>query len=56
MTVVLDSEKLMHWLLEHAADADSRQRRDTAIQLGRRMREYEIPACIVRSDDESDPA
>ncbi|EXI65713.1 MAG: hypothetical protein AW08_02923 [Candidatus Accumulibacter adjunctus] len=53
MTVVLDSERLMHWLLAHAAGADSRPRRDTAIQLGRRLREYEIPACIVRSDDES---
>jgi len=52
MTVVLDSERLMLWLLEHAA-ADSRRRRDTAIQLGRRLREYEIPAYVVRSDDES---
>lgn len=53
MTVVLDSEKLMQWLFDHAADPSSRQRRDTAIQLGRRMREYEIPACIVRSDDQA---
>ena len=53
LTVVLDSERLMHWLLEHAAGADSRPRRDTAIQLGRRLREYEIPAYVVRSDDES---
>ncbi|WP_313952568.1 DUF262 domain-containing protein [Accumulibacter sp.] len=52
MTVVLDSEKLMQWLFEHAAAAGSRQRRDTAIQLGRRLREYEIPAYVVRSDDE----
>lgn len=53
MTVVLDSEKLMQWLFDHAADPSSRQRRDTAIQLGRRMREYEIPACIVRSADQA---
>ncbi|MEF8749637.1 MAG: DUF262 domain-containing protein [Candidatus Accumulibacter propinquus] len=53
MTVVLDSEKLMQWLFDHAADPGSRQRRDTAIQLGRRIREYEIPAYIVRSDDQA---
>ena len=53
MTVVLDSEKLMQWLFDHAADPSSRQRRDTAIQLGRRIREYEIPAYIVRSSDQA---
>ncbi len=53
MTVVLDSEKLMQWLFDHAADPGRRQRRDTAIQLGRRIREYEIPAYIVRSDDQA---
>ena len=53
MTVVLDAEKLMQWLLDHAAAPGSRQRRDTAIQLGRRLREYEIPAYIVRSDDQA---
>ncbi|HNI74644.1 MAG TPA: DUF262 domain-containing protein, partial [Accumulibacter sp.] len=53
MTVVLDAEKLMQWLLEHAAAPGSRQRRDMAIQLGRRLREYEIPAYIVRSDDQA---
>jgi hypothetical protein len=53
MSVVLDAEKLMQWLLDHAAAPGSRQRRDTAIQLGRRLREYEIPAYIVRSDDQA---
>ncbi|WP_324594958.1 DUF262 domain-containing protein [Accumulibacter sp.] len=53
MTVVLDAEKLMQWLFVHTADPSSRQRRDTAIQLGRRIREYEIPAYIVRSDDQA---
>ncbi len=53
MTVVLDSEKLMQWLFDHAADPSNRQRRDTAIQLGRRIREYEIPAYIVRSNDQA---
>jgi hypothetical protein len=53
MTVVLDSEKLMQWLFDHAADPSRRQRRDTAIQLGRRIREYEIPAYIVRSNDQA---
>ncbi|MFA7243175.1 MAG: DUF262 domain-containing protein [Sulfuricellaceae bacterium] len=51
MTAVLDSEKLMQWLLDHAAG--SPKRREIALQLGRRIREYEIPAYIVRSDDES---
>jgi hypothetical protein len=53
MTSFLDAEKLMQWLLDHAAAPGSRQRRDTAIQLGRRLREYEIPAYIVRSDDQA---
>jgi hypothetical protein len=53
MTVVLDAEKLMQWLFVHTADPSRRQRRDTAIQLGRRIREYEIPAYIVRSDDQA---
>lgn len=38
---------------DHAADPGSRQRRDTAIQLGRRIHECGIPACIVRSDDQA---
>lgn len=49
LTVVLDSEQLIKWLLDKVP---SPQRRDAAIQLGRRVREYEIPAYTVRTDDE----
>jgi len=51
MNRVLDSETLMQWLFEHAAE--HKERRDRAIQLGKRIREYEIPAYLVRTDDES---
>lgn len=51
MTEVLDSERLLQWLLERMPD--SKQRRDRAIQLGKRIREYEIPAYIVRTNNEA---
>lgn len=50
MTEVVDSERLLRWLLDHASG--NKDRREKAIQLGRRVREYDIPAYIVRSDDE----
>jgi len=50
MTEVLDSEKLITWLLDnHVPEADRR----TVIQLGKRIREYQIPAYLVATDDES---
>lgn len=49
LTVVLDSEQLIKWLLDKVPMPE---RRDAAIQLGRRLREYEIPAYTVRTDDE----
>lgn len=48
MTVVLDSDELMRWAYEHAHN--DKERRDRAFQLGKRIREYEIPAYLVRAD------
>lgn len=47
MTEVLDSRRLVKWLIEHPA-AD----RDAAIELGQRIREFAVPLYIVESDDE----
>lgn len=46
---LLDSERLFEWLYEHEPSSDRRAR---ALQLGKNIREYDIPAYIVRSDDE----
>lgn len=46
---VLDSGKLIEWLLEKQP---SKERQERAVQLGKRIREYDIPAYIVRSDSE----
>lgn len=51
MNVVLDSEKLMQWVFEKAS-AD-KARRERAFLLGKRIREYEIPAYTVRSENEN---
>jgi Protein of unknown function DUF262 len=50
MTEVLDSERLMQWVFANAAE--NKERRDQAFSLGRRIREYEIPAYLVRTDRE----
>ncbi|SMF97023.1 Protein of unknown function DUF262 [Methylomagnum ishizawai] len=50
MTEVLDSERLLQWLFEKMPA--SKERRDRAIQLGKRIREYEIPAYIVRTNNQ----
>lgn len=50
MTEVLDSQRLIQWLLDHPDMA--RVRRDRAIQLGKRVREYDFPAYIVRTGSE----
>lgn len=47
---VVDSEQLIQWLL-HQQPGEARRGR--AIQLGKRLREYDIPAYIIRSDDEA---
>lgn len=46
---VLDSVKLIEWLFEKQP---SKERQERAVQLGKRIREYDIPAYIVRSDSE----
>jgi len=50
LTEVLDSERLLEWLFTHAAD--NKARRERATQLGKRIREYDIPVYIVRTDKE----
>jgi hypothetical protein len=47
---VLDSERLFEWLYEKQP---SKERRERALQLGKRIREYDIPAYIVRSESEA---
>lgn len=49
-TVLLDSEQLIHWLL---ANVSTTERRERAVQLGKRIREYDIPAYIVRAEREA---
>jgi len=50
MTEVLESEKLMQWVFAHTAE--NKARRERAFTLGRRIREYEIPAYLVRTNRE----
>ncbi len=50
LSEVLDSERLMHWVFSHAPDDMARRTR--VFGLGKRLREYEIPAYIVRTDSE----
>lgn len=47
---LLNSEHLFEWLYERQP---SRERRERALQLGKRLREYDIPAYIVRHGSES---
>jgi hypothetical protein len=51
MTVVLDSENLMQWAYDQALG--DKERRERAFELGKRVREYEIPAYLVRTDSEA---
>lgn len=50
MTAVLESEQLMQWVFQHTADRP--KRRERAFTVGKRIREYEIPAYLVRTDRE----
>ncbi len=50
MTVVLESEQLMQWVFQHTADQPGR--RERAFTVGKRIREYEIPAYLVRTERE----
>lgn len=49
LTEVLDSAKLVEWLLAHPELSAYRQ---AAIQLGKRMREFPVPAYVVATEDE----
>ncbi len=51
MTVVLNSESLMQWAFQWAAE--DKERREQAFLLGKRIREYEVPVYLVRSASES---
>ncbi|KAF0222827.1 MAG: hypothetical protein FD176_2393 [Rhodospirillaceae bacterium] len=50
MTEVLESERLMQWVFLHTADRP--ERRERAFTVGKRIREYEIPAYLVRTEQE----
>ncbi len=50
MTEVLESERLMQWVFAHTAE--NKERRERAFTLGRRIREYDIPAYLVRTERE----
>jgi hypothetical protein len=47
LTEVLDSARLVEWLVAHP-----QFNRKVAAELGRRLREFEIPAYVVEADDE----
>ena len=51
LTEVLDSERLMRWVYEHVRD--QKDLVDKAFDLGKRVREYPIPAYIVRTDSDT---
>jgi hypothetical protein len=48
LTDVIDSEKLMQWAFR-SAQGNAGHRRERAFQLGKRIREYEIPVYVVRN-------
>lgn len=50
LTAILNSEHLIQWLIKQLP---SKERRELAVQLGKRIREYDIPAYIVRTDSEA---
>lgn len=50
MTEVLESEQLMQWVFQHTAEQP--ERRERAFTVGKRIREYEIPAYLVRTERE----
>jgi hypothetical protein len=50
LNLLIDSERLFEWLYTNEPSAERRAR---ALQMGKNIREYDIPAYIVRSDDEA---
>jgi hypothetical protein len=51
LTDVLDSERLMKWVFEHIRE--DQESVHLAFDLGKRIREYPIPAYVVRSDSDA---
>lgn len=49
MTDALDSERLLEWLLAQGTLGEDRK---AAIRVGKRLREYQVPAYIVTTNDE----
>lgn len=47
----VDAARLLRWLHQHGQGMERRQV-DAAIRLGKRIREYRIPAYVVESEDE----
>lgn len=52
MSVVVDAEDLFAWLDEYRQSDPPKERVQLAIRLGKLIREYEIPAYVVDTDDE----
>lgn len=50
MAVVQDSEQLFRWMLDEQPPPERRER---AIRVGKRIREYELPAYIVHTNSEA---
>ncbi|MDC3954040.1 DUF262 domain-containing protein [Polyangium jinanense] len=52
ISTALDSAHLLDWLIEHGVNRD---RRNRAIEIGKRIREYHVPAYIVETEDDRVP-
>ncbi len=50
-TVLLDTARLMEWLLDHR-EALTPQGRALALDVGKRLREFRLPGYVVETDDE----
>jgi hypothetical protein len=50
LSVVLDSSALIEWLLSHAEIGTSQ--RNLAVNVGKRIREYQVPSYIVEANDD----
>lgn len=49
LAVVLDSEQLFQWMLDQRPEG---HRREQAVRVGKRIREYDIPTYVVHTDSE----
>ncbi|NML13417.1 DUF262 domain-containing protein [Azohydromonas caseinilytica] len=50
LAVVLDSEQLFQWMLDQRPEG---HRREQAVRVGKRIREYDIPIYVVHTDSEA---